>query len=213
MGQALARTFSTYASFGTPTPSFTLEDENPWSRASSNANPPPMQKAVTPVLPVQPSGPASPTRTASTSSNALPAGHASRGQWRGDISSAAPLEEVGCHGQIALARQPVDLVAQVLAHAPGVVDDHNPRPRSLIRSRRQIRGHLSASTRDFRLGHHVSSTLGTRRSEHMPKGALLAVSGSRYPQFGSTGVRCRAHASELARRKPSQGILGAIGRS
>ena len=41
----------------------------------------------------------------------------------------APVEQIGRHGQVALARQPVGLVAQVLAHAPGVVNDHNPRPR------------------------------------------------------------------------------------
>ena len=53
---------------------------------------------------------------------------------------------------------------------PSVVNDHNPRPRPRARRCRQIGGHLSASTRDNYLGHHVSSQPGTRRSEHMPKG-------------------------------------------
>ena len=41
----------------------------------------------------------------------------------------APVEQIGRHGQIALTRQPVGLVAHVLTHAPSVVNDHNPRPR------------------------------------------------------------------------------------
>src|SRR6266511_2582162 len=42
------------------------------ARASTSANPPPMQKPMTPILPVQPSWAASQDRTASTPSNALP---------------------------------------------------------------------------------------------------------------------------------------------
>ena len=49
-----------------------LAAEKPWPDTSISANPPPMQKPITPILPVQSPSRASHERHASTSSNAGP---------------------------------------------------------------------------------------------------------------------------------------------
>ena len=67
----------------------------------------------------------------------LPPPHvADRGPHAGQ--RAAPGEQVRHGSQVALAGQPVRLVAHVLAHAHGVVDDHHARPGRRARRRGQV---------------------------------------------------------------------------
>jgi hypothetical protein len=69
----------------------------------------------------------------------------------------APGKQVWRSREVALAGQPVGLVAQVLAHAHGVMDDHHSPPRPLARRGREAGGHRPASGRDRHVGHHASS--------------------------------------------------------
>jgi uncharacterized protein YPO0396 len=72
--------------------------------------------------------------------------------------AVAPIEEVGRRGEVALAGQPVRLVAQVLAHAQGVVDHDDSGPRPLPRRRCQVGRHRTVTGADPHLGHTVSSS-------------------------------------------------------
>jgi hypothetical protein len=55
-------------------------------------------------------------------------------------------------------------------------DDHNPRLRPRTQGCRQIGGHLP--TRERYLGHASPQSPGPDGSEHMPKGALIAGTGT-----------------------------------
>ena len=68
------------------------------------------------------------------------------------------VEEIGCRREEALARQPVGLVTQILAHTDRVVDDHDTRPWARSVGQRDVRGQLAAGGGDSRLGHGATPT-------------------------------------------------------
>ena len=69
---------------------------------------------------------------------------------------AAPEEQVGRHGQIALRRQPVGLIAQIVTHPQDIGDDHHARPRTRAVGHGEIRRHVTRD-RDLHLGHDRTS--------------------------------------------------------
>src|SRR5512132_1022164 len=102
---------------------------------------------------------------------------------------AAPPVQVGGGGQVALAGQPVGLVAQVLAHAGEVVDDDNARPWPLAGWGRHVGRHLPARGGELRLGHDVLLVFPSSAD------ACMAVRPP-YSSGGQAGVRFAAHRTE-----------------
>src|SRR5579875_3106407 len=66
------------------------------------------------------------------------------------------MEQVGGHGQETFSCEPVGLVAQILAHPQGVVNDDDPRPWARARRSGQIGGDLPGGAVDRQGGHGQS---------------------------------------------------------
>ena len=116
-----------------------------------------MQKPITPMAPVQSSRAASQLRAASISSNDRPfRARASRITATMHDSFHRPSEQVGRDGLVTLARQPVDLVAQVLAHPHRVMNDNDTGPRTRPSRRAHVDSELTPWRRDRRLAHCYS---------------------------------------------------------
>ena len=116
----------------------------------------------------------------------------------------APVEQVGRHGQVTLARQPVGLVAQVLAHAPRVVDDHNPGHGPPREGTARYAGTRPRALETVTSAITSPQSPGPDGSEHMPKGALIAGSGThRTPGSGAALAR-RIRRSARTRRPPGR---------
>ena len=114
--------------------------------------------------------PASQARTASRPRRPAPAGRASRGRWTTGTSPASP-RRTSRAPRPGNPRSPASRPGCAgPGSCPGVVDDHNPRPRPRTRGRRQIGGHPSAGTRDRHLGHHLSPKPGTRQERAYAEG-------------------------------------------
>jgi hypothetical protein len=112
-----------------------------------------MQNPMTPILPVLTGEPGA--RGLDVVEGAALAGAELADDGAQTAQHAAPPVQVGGGGQVALAGQPVGLVAQVLAHPAEVVNDHHARPRPLGRGRGHVGRQLPTRGDDLYLGHGV----------------------------------------------------------
>jgi hypothetical protein len=119
---------------------------------------------------------------------------------------AAPPVQVGRSGQIALAGQPVGLVAQVLAHPGEVVEDDDARPWRLAGRGGHVGRHLPAWGGDGHLGHGVllvlpsSPAAANRNPIRCP---TLEPGGRQRTDPGGAGRRPPPGAAETAHPAPA----------